>query len=131
MIATIGIGLIGWVARGLVGFKHEHDDVSDLAKDNKEAIDGLKESVAGIVEILDAIRESQRAQVKNEILSKYTECQQRGYITPMELETANKAAKSYYRLGGNNYIHALMDRMNHEFLVVGEPIPTEMEGERQ
>ena len=69
------------------------------------------------------LKESQRNQIKAQIIAIYNNAINRGFITHMELETANRLADSYFALGGNNYIHAVMDKLNNEIPVRGEPIP--------
>lgn len=72
-----------------------------------------------------ALRESQRNQLKASIVRSYEEAQRNGYITPMELETMNRRADSYFALGGNNYVHALIDNANHKLVIRGELPPNE------
>ncbi len=67
----------------------------------------------------DALMESQRNQLKASIVREYEECEGRGYITPMELDTLNRRADSYFRLGGNQYIHAVMRHANEDLEVRG------------
>lgn len=72
-----------------------------------------------------ALRESQRNQLKASIVRSYEEAQKQGFITPMELETMNRRADSYFALGGNNYIHALLENANHKLSIRGELPPKE------
>lgn len=58
------------------------------------------------------LKESQRNQLKNTIVHVYETSNERGFITPMELETLNRNADSYYALGGNNYIHVIVAKAN-------------------
>ena len=60
----------------------------------------------------EALILSQRNQLKTSIVRSYEEAEERGFFTALELETLNRRADSYYELGGNNYIHALMSRAN-------------------
>lgn len=71
----------------------------------------------------DVLRESQRNQLKASIVSVYEHSTERGYITPMELETCNRMTDSYFALGGNHYIHAVIKRLNEDVKIKGEPIP--------
>lgn len=66
---------------------------------------------------------SQRNQIKAQIVSVYETAKIRGHITHMELETTNRLADSYFKLDGNNYIHALMGKINKQIPVAGEAIP--------
>lgn len=74
-----------------------------------------------------ALKESQRNQLKNTIVHVYEVSEERGYITPMELETCNRNADSYFALGGNNYIHAVMYRLNNHMEIRGGAIPHEID----
>nr|WP_314638643.1 hypothetical protein [uncultured Olsenella sp.] len=56
--------------------------------------------------------EAQRNQLKSSIVETFERSQRRGHITAMELETLNRRAESYFDLGGNNYIHALVEQAN-------------------
>lgn len=69
------------------------------------------------------LKESQRNQIKSQIVARYEYSKREGYITYLELETTNRLADSYFALGGNNYVHALMGKINSEVEVRGEPIP--------
>lgn len=71
----------------------------------------------------DVLRESQRNQLKASIVALYERATERGYITPMELDTLNRMADSYFKLGGNHYIHAVIKRANDDVEIQGEPIP--------
>lgn len=71
----------------------------------------------------EALLESQRNQLKASIVATYERAMDRGYITPMELDTVNREFDSYKKLGGNHYIHALVKRMNEEIPVIDESIP--------
>lgn len=69
------------------------------------------------------LRESQRNQLKASIVALYERATERGHITPMELDTLNRMADSYFELGGNHYIHAVIKRANDDIEIQGEPIP--------
>ena len=118
IISAICIGALGYACRSLVGFNKEHSDVMRISHETSEKLDSLLEEH-------ETLMESQRNQIKAQIVSVYQIACSRGYITPMELDTVNRMADSYFALGGNHYIHALVAKMNHELPVVGEPIPTE------
>lgn len=57
--------------------------------------------------------ESQRNQLKYTIVLAYNRAMERGYITNIELDCVNRMADSYFALGGNNYVHALIGRINN------------------
>lgn len=71
----------------------------------------------------EVLRESQRNQLKCSIVDLYERAKERGYITPMELDSLNRMADSYFALGGNHYIHAVVKRANEDLELSGEPIP--------
>lgn len=56
----------------------------------------------------DALKESQRNQLKASIVRTYDEARKQGFITAAELDTMHRRAESYWQLGGNSYIHAIM-----------------------
>jgi len=63
--------------------------------------------------------ESQRNQLKASIVQIFEKAQERGWITAMELESLNRMADSYFALGGNHYIHAVVKQAN-EMPIRGE-----------
>lgn len=67
-----------------------------------------------------AMRTAQRNALKASIVQSYEAAQRDGYISACELETMNRRAESYYALGGNNYIHAIMTHANSDLEVRGE-----------
>ena len=81
--------------------------------------------VKGVLDEFNTLKDSQRNQLKAAIVEKYENVHERGYITPMSLDTVNRMADSYFALGGNHYIHALLKRMNEDMEVRGVPIPEE------
>lgn len=58
------------------------------------------------------LKESQRNQLKNQIVVRAQEAEGRGWITPYDLESVMRMADSYYGLGGNSYIHAVVKRLD-------------------
>lgn len=58
------------------------------------------------------LKESQRNQLKNQIVVRAQEAEERGWITPYGLESVMRMADSYYGLGGNSYIHAVVKRLD-------------------
>lgn len=74
----------------------------------------------------EVLRESQRNQLKAAIVDLYERSVERGYITPMELDTLNRMADSYFALDGNHYIHAVVRRANEDLKLKGEAIPLEV-----
>ena len=59
-----------------------------------------------------ALMESQRNQLKASIVDRYERASERGYVTQIELESANRMYDSYKQLGGNHYVKALVSQMN-------------------
>lgn len=60
----------------------------------------------------EVMKKSQRDQLKASIVRSYEEAREQGYIKATELDTLNRRAESYYALGGNNYIHAVVAQAN-------------------
>lgn len=71
----------------------------------------------------EALKDSQRQQIKAQIVGTYQHAVQVGSITPLELDTACRLFESYKTLGGNTYVAALVDRMRNEMPISGESIP--------
>lgn len=88
----------------------------------------LAAKIRGLVRDMREMKTAQRNQLKSAIVQTYERVEERGFVTPMELETVNRCADSYFELGGNNYVHALIGRMNKTVPVRGIPIP-DREGE--
>ncbi|WP_148138269.1 hypothetical protein [Olsenella sp. HMSC062G07] len=63
--------------------------------------------------------ESQRNQLKASIVSIFERAKGCDYITAMELDTLDRMADSYFALGGNHYMHALIRQAN-ELEIRGE-----------
>lgn len=95
IISAVTLGLVSWIVR----------KVSRLLKD------------------FVTLKDSQRNQLKADIVEKYERAKERGYITPMELDTANRVADSYFALGGNHYVHAIIAHLNNDMEIKGESIP--------
>lgn len=81
--------------------------------------------IHAFIKELQVLKESQKEQLKAAIVDKYEHVNERGYITPMSLDTVNRMADSYFALGGNHYIHALLNHMNNDMEVKGRPIPND------
>ena len=67
----------------------------------------------------DAIKVSQRNQLKASIVRMYSDAHERGYITAIELDTLNRQAESYWALGGNSYVKALVHHANNDMEIHG------------
>lgn len=121
------IAVITWIVTRLkkgkfsvTRFLDEHRKISDLSEDVKE----LKEDVKELKESDKENKSVLRNDVKSHIVSVYERCVDRGYITPMELETVNRLNDSYHNtLDGNTYIHVIVHQMNSDLPVKGIPIP--------
>ena len=97
--------LLRKIVRLLNDFRHEHADLLKVKKEH------------------DVLLESQRNQLKADIVRIYEAAKERGIITYMELDTLNRLADSYFALGGNHYIHSVVKKAN-AMPVGGEEIPT-------
>ena len=95
IISGVSLVVVSWVARKL----------SVIARD------------------FSTLKESQRNQLKAGIVDKYERAKYRGYVTPMELDSANRLADSYFALGGNHHVHAIMKHLNEDMEINGEEIP--------
>ena len=68
----------------------------------------------------EVMREAQRNQLKASMVRSYEDALNKGYITHMELDTMNRRKESYEKLGGNSYIHTIVDKANHDLDIRGE-----------
>lgn len=119
VISGVLIGVLAWFGGKLSGFRDEHRALVEGTDDMQE----LRTRLDLLIKEHEALMTSQRNQIKAKIVEDFQRSAQRGYITPMELDTVNRLADSYFALGGNHYVHTLMHRMNEEMQVVGEPVP--------
>lgn len=104
--------LLRKIVRLLNDFRHEHADLLKV----KEEFEAFKKEH-------EALLESQRNQLKADIVRIYEAAKERGIITYMELDTLNRLADSYFALGGNHYIHSVVKKAN-AMPVGGEEMPT-------
>lgn len=88
IVSGVTLLIVGWTARRISTFirqfEHEHR----------------------------TLMEANRNKLKSSIVDRYEHANDRGYITCIELESANRMYDSYKQLGGNHYIKALMSQMN-------------------
>lgn len=111
VISAILLGVTAKIAKSLRGFSEEHSQLMSM-----------KETIEAMAAEHKALTDSQRNQLKSQIVAIYLGAKARGYITPVELDTLNRLADSYFELGGNHYIHTIVKRANHELQIVGETI---------
>ena len=88
MVSGVTLLIVGWTARRISTFIKRFDEEHKT------------------------LMESNRNQLKASIVDRYENATERGYITCIELETANRMYDSYKQLGGNHYVKALMGQMN-------------------
>lgn len=81
-------------------------------------------SIENIQKQQKIFNDSQRTQLKAQIVDIYQQAKNRGYITPMELDIVNKLGENYFELRGNTYIGAVIKRCNEEIEIRGEGIPS-------
>lgn len=102
ILSAITLGVLGYALKRLKKFLEEHKLLMD----------------------------TERNDIKAQIVAIYEQAKGRGYITHMEIETLNRLYDSYIALGGNSYIEALMYDANHNIPITGTPIPTLVENVR-
>ncbi len=69
----------------------------------------IVETVRHVHDDMDALKESQRNQLKTSIVKTCNEALAQGWIYATELETLLKRFETYCRLGGNSYVAALIE----------------------
>lgn len=129
VLAAVSVALIRKVAEMLAAFRKEHAQlveqlavVAEMSREHEQVMACLGE-VQQMASEHKALVKCNLDQNNNEIRGVYEEALERGYITPLELDCANRLADSYFALGGNHYVHALIERMNKQMPVVGTPVP--------
>lgn len=113
VVSFVVTGAIGWVAKWAVDKYREQRGIAAMA--------AQFEAFMGEHKLL---MDNARNDNKSHIVAVYEKAKERGYITPMELETLNRLFDSYRNLGGNSYIEALMHDANNGMEIVGMPIPS-------
>ncbi|MCI9495960.1 MAG: hypothetical protein HFJ67_10045 [Adlercreutzia mucosicola] len=95
IISAALLGVVAKLAKELRGFMAEHRMLLDNARNDN----------------------------KSHLVATYQRVKERGYVEPIELESANRLYDSYRDLGGNSYIEAIMHDLNNNTPIVGTPIP--------
>ena len=98
LISSITLGIVTWFSRKLSKFIHE------FQSEHK------------------ALVESQRDQIKGQIIVIHSRAKDRGYITHTELEYINDKFPHYENLHGNTYVKALVEQCN-KMEIGGDPLP--------
>ena len=98
LISSITLAIVTWFSRKLSKFIHEFQE------EHK------------------ALVESQRDEIKGQILAIHARAMERGYITYIELDYVNEKYPHYKNLHGNTYVPDLVKEMN-QLPKKGEPVP--------
>ena len=98
----------------------EHGAMNGRIEANSDALDAISERVEAHNDMMLAIVEATRNDLKAHIVALYQRCLDKAYITAMELDSLNRMADSYFRLGGNHYVHAIVRHANEDIEVRGE-----------
>lgn len=77
----------------------------------------LKRAVAEIRDDFEAMKRSQRNQIKSEITRTYHIAKEHGYITESELQAALSLYEDYKALGGNSFIPSIIERIKQMDIV--------------
>lgn len=110
------LALLCWIASKVTM------QLAEFRKEHKELVE-IKEEFQKYREEHAILMESQRNQLKSDIVKTYEQAKSRGdKMTYMELDTMNRSADSYFALGGNHYIHTIIAKANKMDLF-GEVIP--------
>ena len=95
ILSAVALGILGWLGTRFNRFLSEHR----------------------------LLLETERNDIKAQIVDRYETAKMRGYITPMELETMNRLYDSYAKLKGNSYISAIISDANNNIPKMGMSIP--------
>lgn len=118
------VGFVTWAVTKAV------TKAKDFSGEHHELIE-IKDEFKRLMEQHAILMESQRNQLKAQIVEIYERCQSRKddtdwnhswLISYMELDTLNRLADSYFSLEGNHYIHSIVKKAN-AMEVGGEEIP--------
>lgn len=102
----------------------EHIKLMEHEQEHYEDIKELKEGQEAANNKIDSLKKAERRDVKAHIVSLYERCEQKGSVSPMELETINGLNDSYHNdLDGNTYVGTIVGRLNSDFPIKGIPIP--------
>lgn len=119
---SIFSGIVLLAVGGVVGvFGKAIVKALSIGKEHKALLD-TQGKVDVLIEEHKKLMECNRNQNKAMIVAQFEDAKARGgVVTPMELDTANRLADSYFALGGNHYIHTVIKQLN-EMEIIGEPI---------
>lgn len=88
------------------------------------AVTWFAKTMQGFANRWGVLEESQRNQIKMQIVEIYERAMEQGYITHMQLDCMLRLYTSYKALHGNTYIDWIVERAK-ELPLVGEPLPTD------
>ena len=91
ILSAVALGILGWFGTRFNRFLNEHR----------------------------LLLETERNDIKAQIVDRYETAKMRGYITPMELETMNRLYDSYEKLKGNSYISTIVSDANNNIPKMG------------
>lgn len=98
----------------------EHAEMNGRIEENSANVAAMAELVGANNAMMLVIQEATRNDLKAHIVSLYQRCLDKGHITAMELDSMNRMADSYFALGGNHYVHAIVRHCNEDMEVRGE-----------
>lgn len=119
--------VIGLITYTISKLRKSKVSISNFLEEHRKLVENQDINANNIQKLLNDnadIKQTLRNDVKSHIVSLYERCLDKGYITPMELETVNRLNDSYHNvLNGNTYIHVIVKQMNNDFPVKGAEIP--------
>ena len=98
----------------------EHAEMNGRIEENSANVAAMAELVGANNAMMAVLQEATKNDLKAHIVSLYQRCLDKGHITAMELDTLNRMADSYFKLGGNHYVHAIVRHANEDMEVRGE-----------
>lgn len=98
----------------------EHAEMSGRIEENSANVAAMAELVGANNAIMAVLQEATKNDLKAHIVALYQRCLDKGHITAIELYSLNRMADSYFALGGNHYVHAIVRHCNEDMEVRGE-----------
>lgn len=98
----------------------EHAEMNGRIEENSASVAAMAELVGASNAMIAVLQEATKNDLKAHIVALYQRCLDKGHITAMELDSLNRMADSYFALGGNHYVHAIVKHANEDMEIRGE-----------
>lgn len=103
--------------------KQVEELLKQITAENKEYQRQIELQIEELKKYQKTFNDSQRTQIKWQIVDIYQQANAQKYITPLELDVVNKLFENYVELNGNTYVDAIVQKCNKTLPIQGEAIP--------